>query len=194
MNKGIWGGSGILGLALAVFCGGAHGMSPGTHNAGEHKTVAAGFDIVGQLPVGNFADAVGFGIGALGRFERQLGMSPAVFLTARAGYIGHTDKENGGVTTGYSQIPLLAGFKYSLTGAPIYVGAEAGAVVSMTDVDGPGTAGDGSTTETNLGVSAGAGYELGPVDIRLSLNFPDATNLGDMMTVGVSFGYNFWGM
>jgi opacity protein-like surface antigen len=192
-------GTCALALALAAV-GPAHAMAPGTLSAKEHTTYALGADLIGQLPVGNFADVVGFGLGALARLEYNLDQSPLA-VTARAGYVWHGEKENdqGAVTTttNFSQIPLLAGLKYSLTGAPIYIAAEAGAVIAKSEgeVDGPGP---GTTSfdesETNFAWSAGAGYELGPVDIRLALYFPDASNMGDMMTVGISLGYNFWGM
>jgi len=57
----------------------------------------------------------------------------------------------------------------------------------------PGTDESDSDSETNFAWSAGAGYELGPVDIRLALYFADGANMNESMAVGVSFGYNFWG-
>jgi opacity protein-like surface antigen len=188
MKKSILSNACVFALSLAAASAPVYSMSSGTATAPEHTKMALGADLVGQLPVGDFADVVGFGLGALLRYEYQIQES-ALGLTARAGYIHHMSKDGG--LESYAQIPILAGVKYSLTGAPIYVGAELGAVMSMSKADFPGAE---SESETNLGLGAGAGYELGPVDIRLGLNFADASNLAETMAIGVSFGYNFWGM
>ena len=87
----------------------------------------------------------------------------------------------------------MGGLKYSLPTAPIYVAGELGAVIAKTSTEG-GFGGDTESSETNLGFTAGAGYELGDVDIRMSLNFLDVSNMADAMSIGVTFGYNFWGM
>lgn len=187
-----------LALVLAAV-GPARAMSPGTLNAEEHTTYAFGADVIGQLPVGDFADVAGFGLGALLRYEHHVARSPLA-VTARAGYIYHLEEDLPGpfgseVSTQYAQVPLLAGLKYSLPGAPIYVGAEAGAVISIvrTEMTGPGLDESDSENETNFAWSAGAGYELGPVDIRLALYFADGTNMSESMAIGVSLGYNFLG-
>lgn len=195
--KTFLGSTGLLALAVGLAASPALAMAPGTIAAKEHTTYAIGADLIGQLPVGNFADAAGFGIGGLLRGEFAINQSPLA-VTARAGYIWHVEKETGATTYNYSQVPLLAGLKYSLPTAPIYLAAEAGAVVGMidteTDFPGPGGPVSNSESETNFAWSAGAGYELGDVDIRLALYFPDASNMADMMTVGISLGYNFVGM
>jgi opacity protein-like surface antigen len=191
--------AGALALAFAAV-GPAHAMAPGTLNEKEHTTYAVGADLIGQLPVGDFADVAGFGLGGLLRGEYNINQSPLA-ITARAGYIWHMERETDQgattVTTNFSQVPLLAGLKYSLAGAPIYVAAEAGAVIAMSEgeSDGPGP---GTTSfddsQTNFAWTAGAGYELGPVDIRMALYFADGANMSESMSVGVSFGYNFAGM
>ena len=92
----------------------------------------------------------------------------------------------------FSQVPLLAGLKYSLPIAPIYVAGELGAVIATTSTEGD-FGGDTDNTETNLGFSAGAGYELGILDALLSLNFLDVSNMADAMTIGFTFGINVLG-
>jgi hypothetical protein len=181
----------LIALLLAVASPSSYGMAPGTASYQEPTQMAAGIDILGELPVGNFADVTGFGFGALGRYEYNLDESPLA-VTLRAGYVWHLEKENGPVTTNYAEIPLLVGLKYSLAGAPIYIAGEVGAVTSMIDTEG-GFGGSTSDSETNLGLTAGVGYEMGPVDVRVGLNFLDASNMADAMAIGVSFGYNFWG-
>ena len=182
----------ILALSLAAVTAPAYGMAPGTASAGEDTKMAAGIDLAGELPVGNLADVAGFGLGALGRFEYNVNQSPLA-VTARAGYIWHLDKNIGPATSSYSEVPLLAGLKYSLPTAPIYVATELGAMMVMNEVTG-GPGPDQDNSATNLGFTAGAGYELGDVDIRMSLNFLDVSNMADAMAIGVTFGYNFWGM
>jgi opacity protein-like surface antigen len=178
-----------LAFILAVV-GPSHAMSPGTLNAEEHTRYALGADFIAQSPVGDFGDVAGFGVGGLLRYEHHLARSPLA-LTARGGYIWHMEQETGAVTSNLSQVPLLAGFKYSLSGAPVYVGADAGVSVRMIDTEGPGV--DESDTETTFAWSAGAGYELGPVDIRLAFYFADGVKMSESMSVGVSLGYNFMG-
>lgn len=177
-------------FALALAFSPAQAMSPGTASAGEHTRYALGLDVIAQSPVGDFADVAGFGLGGLLRYEHHLARSPLA-LTGRAGYIWHMQAETGPVTSNLSQVPILAGVKYSLSGAPIYVGAEAGVSILMLDTEGLGP--DESTTETKFAWSAGAGYELGPVDIRLALYFADGAKMNESMSVGVSLGYNFAG-
>lgn len=178
-------------LLATISIGTTHAMSPGTATAREHTRYALGADVIAQMPVGDFADVAGFGLGALLRYEHHIARSPLA-LTARGGYIWHMEEEVGPITSNISQVPLLAGLKYSLPGAPIYLGAEAGVSILMSDVEGPFGASE-SDSETNFAWSAGAGYELGPVDIRLALYFADGANMNESMSVGVSFGYNFWG-
>jgi hypothetical protein len=191
MKKSILSKAGLFALSLASAAAPVYSMAPGTASAREHTQMAAGIDLAAALPVGNFADVAGFGLGALGRFEYQLDQS-ALGITARAGYIMHLDKDVGPYTSSFATIPLLGGVKYSLPTAPIYVAAEAGAFITMAELtDGPGP--DVDNSETNFGFTAGAGYELGDVDIRMSLNFLDVGNMADAMAVGVTFGYNFWG-
>ncbi len=190
----------VCSLALILSpIGPAHAMSPGTLTAEEHTVYALGADVIGQLPVGDFADAAGFGLGALLRYEHHIARSPLA-VTARAGYIYHLQEETSGpfgseTSMQYSQVPLLAGLKYSLPGAPIYIGADAGVVIGMmrSEVTGPGVDESDTENETNFAWSAGAGYELGPVDIRLALYFADGTSMNESMSIGVSFGYNFVG-
>lgn len=171
-----------------------HGMAPGTASYREPTQMAAGVDILGELPVGNFADVAGFGLGALGRYEYNVHQSPLA-VTGRAGYVWHVEKETGTITTKYAEVPLLLGLKYSLAGAPVYIAGEVGAVFAMIDSENSAFGGSSSSdNKTNLGLTAGAGYEMGPVDIRVGLNFLDASNMADAMAIGVSFGYNFWGM
>jgi opacity protein-like surface antigen len=192
--------SGILALAVGLAASPALAMAPGTMTEKEHTTYAIGADLVGQLPVGDFADAASFGLGALLRGEYQLDQSP-LGLTLRTGYIYYLEETapfgSGEIATQFSRVPILGGLKYSLKGAPVYIGAEAGVSINMSKVEITGAGpfnGEESETEAQFAWGAGAGYELGPVDIRVGLDFADGANPAESMAVAVSFGYNFVGM
>jgi opacity protein-like surface antigen len=198
MNKFLH--TGVFALAVGLAASPALAMAPGTMTEREHTTYAIGADLVAQLPVGDFADAASFGLGALLRGEYQLDQSP-LGITLRTGYIYYLEETAdfgpGEMTTQFSRVPILGGLKYSLKGAPVYIGAEAGVSINMARVEitGAGPAdGEETESETKFAWGAGAGYELGPVDIRLGLDFADGANPAENMAIGISFGYNFAGM
>src|SRR5262245_1080457 len=72
-----------------------------------HNTI--GVDGVGVLPLGDYAHAATFGVGALGRLEIPAGPG---FFTARAGVIAHA----GGDVSDASLVivPVYAGFRFAL--------------------------------------------------------------------------------
>ena len=184
MKRSALGTASVVAFSLAAM------MAPGTANSAEDTQMTMGVDFANVLPVGNFADAANFGFGTLFRFEFNINESPLA-VTTRTGYLWHNSKNVGPATVSFSQVPLLTGLKYSLPTAPIYVAAELGAVIAMTSTKG-GSGGGTDNTETNLGFSAGAGYEVGILDLRLSLNFLDVSNMADAMTIGFTFGLNIW--
>ena len=51
--------------------------------------------------------------------------------------------------------------------------------------------GDLSSSDDNLGLTLGAGYRMGDIDIRAGLHFLDLGNAGDFMELVASVGYNF---
>jgi hypothetical protein len=145
------------------------------------KTI--GVDGAVALPTGDWGDAVGFGIGALARFEMPI--NAKLVFTARAGYIQHMEKEDGAPTVG--EIPLLAGMRYAFQ-EKVYGAAELGFVnyrMSL-DVDGQSM----SDSDTNLGMSLGAGYRSGKLDLRGGLYFPDVDHASDAMGVMATIGYD----
>lgn len=145
------------------------------------------------LPTGTWSDGVGFGIGSLARFE--LGLAPAVTLSARAGYIQHLSKDQmiaGGGTASASagEIPFFAGARYAFTqGAnQIYAAAELGLVVALASVDYNGMS--MSNSQTNVGMTVGGGYRAGRVDVRGGLFFPDLGHAGDAIAVMATVGFD----
>ena len=158
------------------------------------KTI--GLDGGVAVPTGDWADGVGFGIGALARFETPL--REKIVLTARAGYIQHMEKEAGGGEFGggdskstSSQIPFFGGIRYAFkqeATSAIYGAAELGFVMYRVSLDVGGES--MSDSDTNLGMTLGAGYRTGKLDIRGGLLFPDVGEAGDAMAVMATVGYD----
>ena len=162
-----------------------------TATAAAAKTI--GLDGGIAMPTGDWADGVGFGIGALARFEMPL--RDKLVLTARAGYIQHLEKEAdndfGDSKSSSSQIPLFGGVRYAFSQRPtsaIYGAAELGFVMYRVSMEVSGES--MSESDTNLGMTLGAGYRTGKLDIRGGLLFPDVGEAGDIMAVMATVGYD----
>lgn len=158
------------------------------------STKTIGIDGGIAVPTGDFGDGVGFGIGALARFEMPI--NAKLVFTARAGYIQHLAKESdvqfgGTAESSASQVPFFGGLRYAFSQQPtsaVYGAAELGFVMfrSSFEIDGMSD----STSDTNLGMSLGAGYRTGKLDIRGGLLFPDVGEVGDIMAVMATVGYD----
>jgi hypothetical protein len=178
-------------VMLAATTGSAVAEEAAPAPAPPPKTKTIGVDGGIALPTGDWGEGAGFGIGALARFEMPL--IPALVLTARAGFIKHLSKESeggmlgGDTSSSATQIPVFGGVRYAFSQKPtsaIYGAAELGFVNYRVTVD----IGEMSMTDsdTNLGLTLGAGYRMGKLDLRAGLEFPDAGE-GDfalMATVG----------
>jgi hypothetical protein len=165
----------------------------GVANADSTKTI--GIDGGVAVPTGDWSDAVGFGIGALARFEMPI--KDKITFTARAGYIQHLEKEGGGDMFGgeskssAAEIPFFGGLRYAFkqeATTAIYGAAELGFVMYRVSVDIGGM--ESSDSDTNLGMSLGAGYRTGKLDLRGALWFPDVGEAGDAMAVMATVGYD----
>lgn len=138
----------------------------------DRGTNSVELDIVALVPVGDFGDAYGLGIGGMLRSELRLGQN--LRLGVRAGYIHHTEK-NG--FTGRN-IPIWLGPKYYL-GERVFLSGELGVnFLGGTDVD----------MEAKIGGVAGAGFEFGPLEARVGLyigSFGDfVESLGLVASIG----------
>ncbi|TMQ05722.1 MAG: porin family protein [Deltaproteobacteria bacterium] len=164
----------------------------GPLQAAQSRTI--GIDGGAALPTGSWGDAVGFGIGALGRFEMPV--APRLVLTGRAGLIYHLGKDLSGPAGGMAstqviEVPLLGGVRYAFSQQPtsaIYGAAELGLVVYHVSTDAGGMSTSG--TDTNLGMTLGAGYRTGKLDVRGGLLFPDLGHAGDAIAVMATVGYD----
>jgi len=159
----------------------------------ETKTI--GIDGGVAVPTGDWSDAVGFGIGALVRFEMPI--KDKITFTARAGYIQHMEKEAGSEMTGdeskssAAEIPLFGGIRYAFkqeATTAIYGAAELGFCMYRVSFEAGGM--ESSDSDTNLGMSLGAGYRTGKLDLRGGLWFPDVGEAGDAMAVMATVGYD----
>jgi outer membrane protein OmpA-like peptidoglycan-associated protein len=175
----------------------AQAAERGEAGIGGYNRMALGVDLVGQLPVADYADEVGLGLGGLLRFKyHPLENSSVLGLTLRSGYIWHLGKKieynTFTETTNHSMLPILGGVRLTLPGSPLYVAAEGGGVLHFhRTAEDPGSA--STQTRWTPGWTAGIGYEVGRTDVRLGLHFPDATDMGGTTAIGFSVGYSFWG-
>lgn len=148
------------------------------------------------LPLGDWSNVSGLGFGALGRFE--LALDPQLSVTGRVGYITHLEANDSYKT---SELPILAGLRYGLSGEPdgLYVAGEAG-LVNFTfrqpvaaGVFGT-TVSEGekkSTSELKFGLAAGAGYRSGKIDGRAGIFIVSVGDLEETFGLMATIGYNF---
>ncbi len=154
------------------------------------EAISLSVDGAVNVPVGDWADASGIGIGAL--LEGEMSLIPLLTLTGRVGYIYGMSKEHGGATTQMSHIPVLAGVKYTLV-PTIYLAGEAGFVNNRVEVDmDDGFGGSGSDDDTDLAITLGAGMRMGTLDLRGQLFFPDIDHMDDLMGLLFTVGYKFY--
>jgi hypothetical protein len=132
------------------------------------------------VPVGDWSDGAGIGIGALARLT--IPMTPKIAITARAGLIFHLAKDFMGSDSQTTEVPLLGGVRYLFT-PKLYGAAELGLVYLRTSLSSDG-GGSMTGSDTKLGFSAAAGYRAGKLDLRAGLYFPDTDVMGIFATVG----------
>lgn len=151
-----------------------------------------GVDVVGHVPVGDFADVTGMGFGAMLRYEGKLQDSLAV--TGRAGYVYGIEKEvDLGITkfsTGMDFIPLMVGVVYRTTGTPdgFFVTGEVGANFLSGHVSGSTASSD---YKTKIGANLGVGLRADALSFRGGLNILDLGNADTGMGLMVSVGWDF---
>ena len=156
---------------------------------------AVGVDGAFVLPVGDWSDVSGIGIGALAAGHYDL--SPQLAITGRIGYIHHLSKSQGGSDFSTYEIPILGGAKYRFgqPGDGLYVGGEVGLVSlgARSEFENPysGEKESASDSDLEIGLTAGVGYEVGDLDFRGQMFFPTIDHLDDFMGVMATVGYRF---
>jgi hypothetical protein len=128
------------------------------------------------LPMGDWSDAIGLGIGGSLRYEGTINDNLNWLVTA--GYLSFAEKDNSGLK--FSAIPVQAGLKYYFTESfnGFYGGVDLGihALKAKADIDGFGSI---SASETKFGIAPSIGYHLASVDISAKYQIiSDANYLG----------------
>jgi hypothetical protein len=148
------------------------------------------------LPVGNLADAASVGVGALVGMRRNV--AKQLDITARAGFVYHFSKEAGGGSVGISELPFLAGVRYTFVPTAdggFYGGGEVGMSIlfARAAINDNALVGPQSTTksEAKASTALGLGYQFGRFDAKGSLYVIDVGHPGDSMTIMASLGYAF---
>lgn len=140
-----------------------------------------GVDAMAVMPVGDYGDAANAGIGVLGRLEVPAGPG---FVTGRAGVIFHSMSSN--VDGSLTLIPIYAGYRYPFGTSGAYVAGEIGLTLGYMSVDTP--FGSMSDSDSEIGLSAMAGWRRGTLDLRAGLFAPDTD---DLLAFVASAGYDF---
>lgn len=144
----------------------------------------AGVDARLTVPLGDLSNIASVGFGALGRYEYIL--TPQVNLTGRAGIDLFVGKNNAS----YWNIPILVGAKFAVI-PNLYLAGELGLFYNHVSVDLP-FIGSASNGEFDFAMTLGAGYRMGDLDFRASVEFADLSNAGSTTALVLSAGYNFW--
>lgn len=142
------------------------------------------------IPMGDFGDAVGLGIGASVRYEAPINENLSWMGTV--GFISFAKKSIdtgfGDVDLSASIIPIQAGIKYYFTESfnGFYAGAEAGLnlLKAKTSFDGESD----SESETKFGFAPQIGYHISMIDISARYQV-----IADADYFGIRVAYVFGG-
>jgi roadblock/LC7 domain-containing protein len=149
----------LLAFLLLCFAGAVNAQDAFT------PSWSAGFDVRGALPMGDFKDAVNFGVGGTGYVAYTV--APQVAITGRTGYVYFGGKEytfDTGISTitaktNYGLIPIVAGVKYFFSegDSRVYIAGETGLFILSASSD---IAGSSSTSTSKFGVSPSLGAQF----------------------------------
>jgi hypothetical protein len=148
-------------------------------------------DAVLVVPFADWAKETGVGAGASARLRVPL--SPYTTITARLAAIWHAPHDDGALTVGLVELPLVGGVRYYVTApgpARAFLAGEVGVVLQR------GTIAQGGATDAAwrfvFGSSLGAGVEVDRYELTASVWLPDVAHVDNaaaaMITVGASFG------
>lgn len=146
-------------------------------------TNAFGLDASFVLPLGDYGDVADASIGALVRLE--IGITPLLWITGRLGYL--RDLGTGDSTT-IQHVPLYGGVKAQLSGSGGFGYAELGPTYSHVTIEGPLL--ETSSSETNIGLTAGIGFQQAPLQGRFGLWLPSLEDADQVYGIMVSVGFD----
>jgi hypothetical protein len=153
---------------------------------GELPPRTIGVDAAVVLPLGDYGNVASLAVGALARVEVPIANKLAI--TGRVGALYHitTDEFDGTLLF----FPIYGGARYTVGTGPDgpYVAGELGITIGYASADtGLGTVSD---TDSELGMTLGAGFRKGALDVRGALFIPDLSEADDPGIMG-SVGYDF---
>jgi len=154
-------------------------------SAEEESKLSVAADAAIVVPLGDWADFTGIGIGPIIRagFEIQEKLQ----VTGRVGYIYHLPKDAGGIDLSTAELLLLGGARYDV--GPALIDVATGINKWTVKV------GDASNSETRIPLMLGASVPLGKIEVGGSLFIPNLllTEDGEDMQMGLmaTAGYSF---
>jgi hypothetical protein len=141
--------------------------------------ISVGADLALTLPMSDWGDQAGLGIGGMGRVA--LSFMTDLGVVGRIGYIHHLEKN--GITS--SILPILVGLKYDIA---FGLGAELLMGMNRWSIEGGG----GEITEWEFGMMLGAYFELMGIQVGANLFVPELAEIdnafGLMFTAGFHLG------
>ncbi len=170
----------ICALALTSIC------SFGYAQKGLHKVVGVAAEVA--LPLGDFGNAYGVGLGATGK--AFYGVTEKGAITGTLGYLRFGMKEDSNTMSGsMGMIPIMFGYRHDFGG--LYAEPQIGIMMLKSKVKfddmGLGLAGMSGTHSTSkVSLGLGGGYVFGDWDLAARFQLVDNLNF-----IGVRIGYNF---
>jgi hypothetical protein len=169
----------IIAIAIVLASAPAFADEAIVQSAPPPKTL--GVDAVAVVPVGDYANAATFGIGATARLEVPAGSG---FVTGRLGAIFH--QMNNRADTSLTLIPAYVGYRLPVGHGGGYLCGELGITFAYASMDTQ--FGRASASDSELGLALMAGLRRGTLDLRAGLFAPDAD---DALGLMASAGYDF---
>jgi hypothetical protein len=150
------------------------------------ERASIGAALAPDLPVGNFANAFVFGIGATVNFDYAV--HPHVQIIGRTGYVHHLPKSGLDVSLG--ALPIWGGARYTFgIGEGAYLEGNMGPTIlfARATVNGITV----SDSDTKFATSLGGGYRVGKLDVGARLIFWDLGHASDSMALMATAGFTF---
>lgn len=193
-------------VAMVAFGARAQRSSTNTATMPGPNGVIAGVDGELAIPIGNYSDATGLGLGVL--LTGEYPVNPVISATGRIGFQAHLSKSVstpfGSADSHVHALPILVGGRYyfqaqpgsSMTSSSAHQGlfgaAELGLfwLFSGASVNGV----SGSSSDLKFGIGAGAGYQMGALSFRGMIHSHSIGNFGDTLMLTGVVGYQFAGL
>ena len=168
----------VFAIAIAAASFGAANAQTGNNKLGIGVEVG--------LPMGDFGDAFGVGIGGSAKYLHGIGTAGQLTLTSGYQRFGAKDLPSG-VSASASIIPILAGYRHNFSG--LFLEPQVGYGIYGSKVSGGGY--DFSDSEGAFTWAIGAGYAMAQ-GLDLGVRYQSASKDGESTSfIGFRVGYNF---